>query len=239
MISSTSSAGESVHLSSSSLSTLLSSSFSLSTLSLKSLLPWSQNACIALLFSIRSEELEKMVSDTTTQPQDRRTSASNSLKPKFPAIDEEIAPIVAVGRLDVDPLCVNALNPFHRCGDYCTRKRLSENKPRKEGNQTEKKSSLSVSFTPAGGGKERLVTLEISNVKTTCQYAQKPGHQCTKFCSLRISETDENPATPETNTEGSVEVVKKKDVNPGMCIKFLPKIFCFYIVPMKSRKLCQ
>ncbi|XP_020257740.1 uncharacterized protein LOC109834202 isoform X2 [Asparagus officinalis] len=112
--------------------------------------------------------------------------------------------ILGVDGRKVDPYCINASNPFHRCGDYCTNKTKDVERQIRTG-KTAQNGELSKEVRKIGGG---------SKVDPTCANASNPFHQCTEHCSegssgakrgtlgaLLARESDEEMSTRENKKE--------------------------------------
>ncbi|KAG0454356.1 hypothetical protein HPP92_025660 [Vanilla planifolia] len=103
------------------------------------------------------------------------------------------------GKRNVNPLCVNASNPYHQCAEYCARKRLYESQPSKGAKsvwwssvvEAGKKNSCYFPFAASEESEEGMQVTDTRKSKPSCHYAANPYHQCSKYCAQRINEIDE------------------------------------------------
>ncbi|XP_028549078.1 uncharacterized protein LOC110102095 isoform X2 [Dendrobium catenatum] len=106
-------------------------------------------------------------------------------------------------RRTVDPLCVNASNPFHQCSDNCVRRKHDGKSPLKG--------------TITGGRKDKVVISENRKVNTSCPNASNPFHQCAEYCSKRsegAGQVKRGNSGGSSSKKGLV-VAERKDVNPS------------------------
>ncbi|PKA66383.1 hypothetical protein AXF42_Ash007080 [Apostasia shenzhenica] len=75
----------------------------------------------------------------------------------------------------VDPLCVNASNPFHECANYCTRR-----------SPDGKISPKGAKLVNAGGSRRGSIVVERKDVDPRCVNASNPFHRCAEYCSQKI-----------------------------------------------------
>lgn len=106
-------------------------------------------------------------------------------------------------RRSVDPLCVNASNPFHQCADYCVR-RTHDGKSTLNGSKFGKSPSTREVLTSRtfahslfflwriGGTKETAAISGSRKVNPNCPNASNPFHQCADYCSARSAAVDQH-----------------------------------------------
>ncbi|KAH7687153.1 hypothetical protein IHE45_04G149900 [Dioscorea alata] len=117
---------------------------------------------------------------------------------------------------DVDPMCKNASNPFHKCSDYCFR-----------GNTDERKESVK----DVGKGRDGDETK--SNGNLNCPNASNPFHVCGSYCLPVIPKKGQNKGNIKKPTESSN---CKYASNPfHNCSEFCPSVEGGF-VPKKAEK---
>ncbi|XP_020582029.1 uncharacterized protein LOC110025739 isoform X2 [Phalaenopsis equestris] len=106
-------------------------------------------------------------------------------------------------RRSVDPLCVNASNPFHQCSDYCVQRNHDGKSPLKG--------------TKFGGKKEKVVVMDNRKVNLSCPNASNPFHQCAEYCSKRSVGAGQHKrgSSGGSTSKGGLTVAQRKDVNPS------------------------
>lgn len=116
--------------------------------------------------------------------------------------EQEWELMVGRGRRNVDPLCVNASNPYHVCAEYCTNKRTM-NTARKPtwGGRSDKKEGLDI-------GQNR-------KVDPRCVNASNPYHVCADNCFQKMHEKGQaERVVVGEHKKGSSNVLERKDVHP-------------------------
>lgn len=109
-------------------------------------------------------------------------------------------------RRNVDPLCVNASNPYHICAEYCSNKRTTE-----------------ATRKQTGGGrsvdnKEGFDMGQNKKVDPKCVNASNPYHVCTDCCFQKMHEKDQaergKPIVVGGQMINSLNVQERRDVHP-------------------------
>ncbi|KAK8947707.1 hypothetical protein KSP40_PGU015026 [Platanthera guangdongensis] len=100
----------------------------------------------------------------------------------------------------VDPLCVNASNPFHQCADYCSRRSSHDGQSPSKG-------------VKIGGTKETVVAVDNRKVNPSCPNASNPFHQCAEYCSQRTAIQKKQGSSAPGSSRGSANLVERKNVN--------------------------
>ncbi|KAM0935295.1 putative mRNA splicing factor SYF2 [Dioscorea sansibarensis] len=103
----------------------------------------------------------------------------------FPQLNGEKKEDVKKTR-DVDPMCKNASNPFHKCSDYCFR-----------GSTGERRESVKDVGKGRDGDKVKR------NVNPNCADASNPFHVCGSYCLPVIPKKGQDKGNTKKSTESS------------------------------------
>ncbi|KAH7668806.1 mRNA splicing factor SYF2 protein [Dioscorea alata] len=110
---------------------------------------------------------------------------------------------------DVDPRCVNASNPFHKCADYC-----SQNMPHSfKGSPRVLTIEKGKEVAKTGQGDQR-------KVDPRCVNASNPFHECADYCLHKTNSSEQRTHQGKSvvfmnGSKDGVKMSMRSDVHPN------------------------
>ncbi|XP_008808126.1 uncharacterized protein LOC103720282 [Phoenix dactylifera] len=148
----------------------------------------------------------KKIGDAKDPNKRRDRSVQNGERRK----DQEQGIMASGVRGNVDPLCVNASNPYHICAEYCSNKRTTE-----------------ATRKQTGGGrsvdnKEGFDMGQNRKVDPKCINASNPYHICADYCFQKMHEKERaktgKPVVVGGQKKDGLNMLERRDVHPK-CVK--------------------